>query len=236
MFQFLYEVQLAIRGSLTGAIDGFAQSQDWGVLAAMMPLGIVFGAAHAMTPGHSKSILATYVLGSGTKPTRAVLTSLVLAATHITSAVLLAVVTNSLVTRTLVGAGRAPALENFSRYLLVAIGLWLVLRAWSRRPHVHGEGYMAGFIAGLVPCPLTLFVMTLAVSRGVPEAGLAFALAMFLGVAAVLVGIAVTVTLARSWAEGWIGRHGARLAVASRWLDTLAGVALIAIALHELSR
>jgi ABC-type nickel/cobalt efflux system permease component RcnA len=236
MFQFLYEVQLAIRGSLTGAIDGFAQTQDWGVLLAMMPLGIVFGAAHAMTPGHSKSILATYVLGSGLSPYRAVLTSLILAATHISSAVLLAVIANTLVTRTLVGAGRAPALENLSRYMLVAIGLWLVLRAWRSRPHVHGEGYMAGFIAGLVPCPLTLFVMTLAVSRGVPEAGLAFAVAMFLGVAAVLVSIAATVAFARNWAEGWMERHGARLATVSRWLETLAGVALIAIALHELAR
>ena len=236
MFQFLYEVQLAIRGSLTGAIDGFAQTQDWGVLLAMMPLGIVFGAAHAMTPGHSKSILATYVLGSGLSPYRAVLTSLILAATHISSAVLLAVIANTLVTRTLVGAGRAPALENLSRYMLVAIGLWLVLRAWRSRPHVHGEGYMAGFIAGLVPCPLSLFVMTLAVSRGVPEAGLAFAVAMFLGVAAVLVSIAATVAFARNWAEGWMERHGARLATVSRWLETLAGVALIAIALHELAR
>ena len=78
--------------------------------------------------------------------------------------------------------------------------------------------------------------MTLAVSRGVPEAGLAFAVAMFLGVAAVLVSIAATVALARTWAEGWTGRHGARLAVTSRWLDTVAGVALIAIAFHELSR
>jgi nickel/cobalt exporter len=236
MFEYLYGIQLAIRGSLTGAIDGFARTEDWNVLLAMMPLGIVFGAAHAMTPGHSKSILATYVLGSGLRPYRAVLTSLILAATHITSAVLLAVITNTLVTRTLVGAGRAPALENISRYMLVAIGIWLVLRAWRSRPHMHGEGYIAGFVAGLVPCPLTLFVMTLAVSRGVPEAGLTFAAAMFLGVGAVLVAIAGTVSFARNWAEGWIGRHAARLSLASRWLDTVAGMALVGIALLELSR
>ena len=236
MFEFLFEVQRAIRGSLTGAIEGFAGTQDWGFLIAMMPLGIVFGAAHAMTPGHSKSILATYVLGSGLSPVRAVITSLVLAATHITSAVLLAVIANTLVTRTLVGAGRAPALENLSRYILVAIGLWLALRAWRARPHVHGEGYLMGFVAGLVPCPLTLFVMMLAVSRGVPEAGLAFAVAMFLGVAAVLVSIAATVAFARDWAEGWMGRHGARLSVVSRWQEMAAGLALAGIALHELSR
>jgi ABC-type nickel/cobalt efflux system permease component RcnA len=93
-----------------------------------------------------------------------------------------------------------------------------------------------GIVAGLVPCPLTLFVMMLAVSRGVPEAGLAFALAMFLGVAAVLISIAATVAFARDRAEGWMGRHGARLSVASRWLDVFAGLALIGVALQELSR
>jgi ABC-type nickel/cobalt efflux system permease component RcnA len=236
MFEFLFEVQRAIRGSLTAATKNFDRTQDWGVLITMMPLGIVFGVAHAMTPGHSKSILATYVLGSGLSPWRAVLSSLVLAATHITSAVLLAVVANNLVTRTLVGAGRVPALENLSRYMLMAIGLWLVLRAWRARPHVRGEGYLMGFVAGLVPCPLTLFVMMLVVSRGVPEAGLAFAVAIFLGVAAVLVSIAATVAFARDWAEGWMGRRGARLSVVSRCLDIIAGVALIALALHELSR
>lgn len=95
----------------------------------MLPFGIVFGMAHAMTPGHSKSFRAPYVLGSGLRLSRAVVTSLILAATHITSAVLRALVANSLVTRTLVGAGRAPALENISRFTLLATGIWLVAKA-----------------------------------------------------------------------------------------------------------
>lgn len=134
MLTILYEIQFAIRGSLSAAIEDFAACGDWSLLFAMMPLGIVFGAAHAMTPGHSKSILASYVLGSGLSPGRAVMTSLILAATHIYCAVLLAVVANTLVRRTLVGVGRAPALESISRYMLVAIGIWLIWRAWRARP------------------------------------------------------------------------------------------------------
>jgi nickel/cobalt exporter len=236
MFEMLFEIQRAIRGSLSGAIGDFAQTGSWSILLAMMPLGIVFGAAHAMTPGHSKSVLASYVLGSNLKPMRAFLTSVALSATHITSAVLLAVIANTLVTRTLVGAGRAPALETISRGMLVVIGAWLVIRAVRNRPHAHGEGYLMGFIAGLVPCPLTLFIMVMAVSRGVPEAGLTFALCMFLGVGAVLGAIAATVALARQWAMAWIGTHGVRLAFASRWLDIAAGFSLLAISFAELYR
>ena len=181
MFAFLIDVQRSIYAALSGDIVAYSNSRDLTQLLAVLPLGIVFGAAHALTPGHSKSVLAAYVLGSGLSPLKALLTSFVLSVTHISSAVFLAVVANSLVTRTLVGAGRAPTLEWLSRLMLVAIGLWLIFRAVRARPHVHGEGITTGFIAGLIPCPLTLFVMTFALSRGSPEAGLAFSVSMLLG-------------------------------------------------------
>ena len=198
MLAFLFDVQRMIHAALSSDITAYANSRDFTALLAVLPLGIVFGAAHALTPGHSKSVLAAYILGSGLKPSRALLTSFVLSVTHISSAVLLASVANSLVTRSLVGAGRAPSLEWTSRLILVAIGLWLIFRAIRAKPHVHGEGIAAGFIAGLIPCPLTLFVMTFALSRGAPEAGLAFSVSMLLGVAAILGAVAVVSAIARN--------------------------------------
>jgi ABC-type nickel/cobalt efflux system permease component RcnA len=121
MFEFLVAVQRAIRDTLSGHIESFAANGDWSTLFAMLPLGIAFGIAHAMTPGHSKSVLASFVLGIGASVGRAAATSLLLSATHIVSAIVLALVANSLVTRTLVGAGRAPALEYTSRMALVVI-------------------------------------------------------------------------------------------------------------------
>ncbi|TIW69718.1 MAG: ABC transporter permease, partial [Mesorhizobium sp.] len=72
-----------------------------------------------------------------------------------------------------------PALETLSRGLLGLIGVWIIWRALRgrHRHHVH-EGEAVGFMAGLIPCPLTLFVMTYAISRGIPWAGLVFAVAM----------------------------------------------------------
>lgn len=236
MLAFLFDVQRTIHAALSSDIAAYANSRDVFALLAVLPLGIVFGAAHALTPGHSKSVLAAYILGSGLKPARALLTSFVLSLTHISSAVLLATVANSLVTRSLVGAGRAPSLEWTSRLILVAIGLWLIFRAIRGRPHVHGEGIAAGFIAGLIPCPLTLFVMTLALSRGAPEAGLAFSLSMLLGVAAILGTVAVISAIARNSLAHLFDQHGATIARVSRGLDALAGVALTAIALLELAR
>ena len=236
MMAFLIDVQRNIYAALTSDITAYSNSRDITALLAVLPLGVVFGAAHALTPGHSKSVFAAYILGSGLKPSRALLTSFVLSVTHISSAVLLALVTNSLVTRSLVGAGRAPSIEWTSRLILVAIGLWLIFRAIRARPHVHGEGIATGFIAGLIPCPLTLFVMTLALSRGAPEAGLAFSVSMLLGVAAILGSVAVVSAVARSLLTHVFEHHGTAIGRVSRVLDVFAGIALTSIALFELSR
>jgi len=80
-----------------------------------------------MTPGHSKSSLVAYAIGKDVWAPRAFLTSAVLAISHVAMAVLLAFAFTSLVQRTVVGAGQAPALEWANRCLLLAIGLWLLL-------------------------------------------------------------------------------------------------------------
>ena len=234
MFEFLVGIQQTIREALSVSIASFAETGNWTALLYVLPMGIIFGTAHAMTPGHSKSVLAAYIASTDLKPLKALVPALVLSLTHITSAVLLALITNALVTRTVVGAGRAPVLESISRWTLVAIGLWLVIRSFRTASHPHAEGPAVGFVAGLVPCPLTLFIMVLAISRGVPEAGLMFALAMLIGVGLVLATVAAVTALARGWFVSLLGRHGKGLAFTAQALECSAGVLLIAIAAREL--
>jgi ABC-type nickel/cobalt efflux system permease component RcnA len=71
MLGFIVDIQRDIRGALSDDIAAFAASGDWSSLLAVLPLGTVFGAAHALTPGHSKSVLAAYVAGSGLTRLRA---------------------------------------------------------------------------------------------------------------------------------------------------------------------
>jgi nickel/cobalt transporter (NicO) family protein len=232
----LFSVQRWIYASLTADLSAFAATRNWTALAAMLPLGVLFGAVHALTPGHGKTVLATYLVGSRLAAMRSVAIAGVLALTHVGSAVILALAASSLVTRTLGGVGRAPLLENLSRGLLAAIGAWLIWRAWRGRAHPHGEGLMVGVVAGLVPCPLTLFAMVVALARGVPEAGLTFAAAMMVGVGLTLAAVAALTILARDWVVGITTRHGASLERLSRGLDALAGTLLLMIGGYELLR
>jgi nickel/cobalt transporter (NicO) family protein len=139
-----------------------------------------------------------------------------------------------LVSVTLGSAGRAPELEAVSRGLLGLIGLWMLWQAIRNTGHVHGQGAAAGFSAGLIPCPLTLFVMTFAITRGVPQAGIAFAAVMMLGVAVVLCTVALLAILFRTQMLRLFESRPALLQTATRTLQIVAGLVLIAIAANAL--
>lgn len=225
----VYSAQSWIHAELRAYLTGFAKTGDWSALMAVVPFGVVFGAIHALTPGHGKSILATYLAGSRLAAAQGVGVAGLLSLTHVGMSVLLALTAAPLIDRSLTGAGRAPALEAISYGVLAAIGLWFLLRAWFEAAHSHSEreGYSVGVVAGLVPCPLTLFVMIAAVAMGIPAAGLAFAAAMMLGVALTLGSLAAAVVLLRGRAVDWLARNGAQLGAVSRVLDGATGAGLI---------
>ena len=230
MLELLVSLQTTIRTGLGSQIEAFAASRDILALVGMLPLAIVFGMAHALTLGHSKSLLAAYAVGSDLGRLRVIAVAMALTLTHIGSAVVLALVANMLVTRTIVGAGQAPALQLISGALMLSVGAWLILRAVIGRRHVHGEGIAAGVAAGLIPCPLKLFLMFFAVSRGVPEAGVTFALAMVIGVGIVLALVAVFSVWARVLFLKLVADRPIALQNAVRIVDGLAGVVIITLA------
>src|SRR5882672_5415019 len=234
MMEQLAAIQRAIYLTISADLSAFAAARNWWTLATVLPFGIVFGAVHALMPGHGKAVLASYVMGSRVAALRATAIASVQALTHVGSAVVLALLAAPLVTRTLGGVGRAPALELLSRGLLIAIGAWLIFRAVRGREHPHGEGLAVGLIAGLVPCPLTLFAMFFALGRGVPEAGLIFAVAMMLGVGVTLAAVALVSVLARETVVRFTTRHGASIQKLGRVLDGMAGAAMIIVAAREL--
>ena len=237
MFETLFDIQREIHSALGGHIGRFAKSGDWVAFATFLPLGIVFGAVHALTPGHSKAVLATYLAGSSLGIAKSLLVSMTLSLTHVGVAVLIALLSLPVLSRTLDSVGQSPLLDDMSRGLLGLIGLWMLAQAFRSQEHAHssGQGIAAGVVAGLVPCPLTLFAMTFAMLRGVPEAGLAFAATMALGIAFTLSGVATATVLCRQSVTRLIRERPAALERTLRGLQAIAGIALVAVAVMELS-
>lgn len=239
MMDMLVAWQRWIYDGARGSILEFGQSGDPWLLIGMAATGVLFGAIHALTPGHGKTILASYLAGSGSGVWQGISMSTVLAATHVLTAVLIAFFAANLMERSFTGGGRAPALELVSRYLLVAIGLWLLWRALRSKP-VHTrqrnpkEGLGIALTTGLVPCPLTLFVVVAALSRGVPEAGLVFAGAMLAGIALTLGLVAAAAVAGRKTFLALADRNGAAISRVSRALDAAAGLLIILFAGQDL--
>src|SRR5215211_1449274 len=127
--QILVDLQRWVYGSITEYLNAFSATGDWFSLTTVLPLGIIFGAVHALTPGHGKTVLASYLVGSRLAVVRSVGVAGILSITHVASAVLLALVGAPLLSRTLVGAGRSEILEDVSRGSIALIGVWLVVRA-----------------------------------------------------------------------------------------------------------
>lgn len=73
----LVALQATIHGAIAQHIEAFAASGDWLTLLAVLPMGMLFGAAHGLTPGHNKLVLASYVVGDSVPALRASLMALV---------------------------------------------------------------------------------------------------------------------------------------------------------------
>ena len=125
---FLITIQGWIRKSITADLNAFVATHDWAALFLILPREIGFGAVHALTPGHGKTVLASYLVGSRLAVLRGLGVAGALALTHVGSAVLLALTAAPLITLTLGGAGQAPLLEALSRGMLGLIGLWFLVR------------------------------------------------------------------------------------------------------------
>jgi ABC-type nickel/cobalt efflux system permease component RcnA len=111
----------------------------------------------------------------------------------------------------------------------------MVVRAFGwRRRRSKAEGPVVAVVAGLIPCPLTLFAMVFAIGQGVVEAGLAFAASMIVGIAGTLAAVALLAVFARNRLVGLLDRNQKTLARVSRALEGAAGAFLVMIGINEI--
>ena len=110
-------------------------------------------------------------------------TGMLLALTHVGLAVVLVLAGVAVISRSFAQGGRAPAFDVASATLIVLIGMYLVYRAiWPSLHAHHRDGRTLAMATGLVPCPLTTFILTYALVHDKLAVGLAAVIAMLGGV------------------------------------------------------
>ena len=114
---------------LTPAVIG------WGLLFAF-----AFGAAHALSPGHGKTMVAAYLVGSRGTPRHAVTLGLVVTLTH-TFGVFALGFALLVASRYVLPEKLFPALSALSGLLIFGVGLWLLMSRLQNLQGGHGHSH-----------------------------------------------------------------------------------------------
>jgi nickel/cobalt exporter len=207
------------RGALLRAPDRIADSgfaslvaRDrlgvWVVLGSLV-VALFWGAAHALSPGHGKTIVTAYLVGQRGTPRHAALLGLIVTVTHTIGVFGLGLVTLML-SRFIVPDQLYPWLNLASGVLVVAIGASVLRARWQRRAHHRQDHHhhehdlsrrsllAVGVSGGLLPCPSALVVLLAAISLHRVGFGLLLIVAFSAGLALTITGIGLAAVLARS--------------------------------------
>lgn len=191
-----------------GSFESLIQRGDLGVGVVLVSLLIAsfWGAAHALSPGHGKAMVAAYLVGSRGTPRHALLLGLTVTVTHTAGVFGLGLVTLGL-SELIVPEQLYPWLNLVSALLVVGVGL-SVLRARLRRRrtqhhhHHHGERSLRDLLAvgisgGLLPCPTALVVLLAAISLHRVGYGLVLILAFSVGLAGAMTAVGLAAVSAK---------------------------------------
>jgi ABC-type nickel/cobalt efflux system permease component RcnA len=223
-----------------------SQLSVWVILASL-GAALFWGAAHALSPGHGKTIVTAYLVGQRGTARHAALLGLIVTVTHTIGVFALGLVTLAL-SQFIVPDRLYPWLNLVSGLLVVAIGASVLRSRWShaRRHHHHHHHehdtglrslFAVGVSGGLLPCPSALVVLLAAISLHRVAFGLLLILAFSAGLALSITGIGLAAVLARSAFRraSFEGRLVRLLPAASALVILAAGLAMTLRAVPRVS-
>ena len=183
------------------------------VILASLGAALFWGMAHALSPGHGKTIVTAYLVGQRGTPRHAALLGLVVTATHTVGVFALGAVT-LLLSRFIVPETLYPWLNFTSGVLVVLIGASVLRSRWRHsRAHTRGHDHhhhhdhedglsrrslvAVGVSGGLLPCPSALVVLLAAITLHRVAFGMLLVVAFSAGLALTITGIGLAAVLAR---------------------------------------
>ena len=192
-----------------------------GALLLALAIAAFWGAAHALTPGHGKALIAAYLVGTKGRPRDAILLGGTVTVTHTAGVFALGFVTLGL-SAFVVPERLYPWLTLVSGVLVIVVGASVLAQRLRSRGHEHRHGHGhghhdahahhdqhhddaltsrgilgVGIAAGLLPCPSALVVLLSAIALHRIGLGLALIVAFSVGLAATITAIGLVAVLAR---------------------------------------
>jgi nickel/cobalt transporter (NicO) family protein len=241
--------------AFTALVGERSLSPGFAVVALLLAVGL--GAAHAVAPGHGKTVMAAYLVGLRGTLRQAATIGATVTVTHTAGVLVLGLVLSA--SRAVASERVYPWLGLGSGLLLAAVGLGLLVRARTGHRHPHGHGHndhhhhhhdhvaagrplgrrglvALGLAGGLVPSPSAVVVLLGGIALGQAWFGVALVVAYGLGMAATLTGVGLLLAHLRTRmdrrlhlpAGSLLSRLGRLLPAVTASVIVLVGVALAA--------
>ena len=221
------------------------------VILASLAAAFFWGMAHALSPGHGKTIVAAYLVGQRGTPWHAAALGAIVTATHTIGVFALGLVTLAL-SAFIVPEQLYPWLNLVSGVLVVAIGATVFRSRFRHRGHAHGHTHhhhheheapsrrslvAVGVTGGLLPCPSALVVLLAAISLHRVAFGMLLIVAFSAGLALSITGIGLVAVFAKQVFKraSFEGRLVRLLPAASALVILAAGLAMTVRALPKVS-
>lgn len=213
-------------------------------------LALLFGAAHAIEPGHGKTALFTYLASGKCTWREGVTIALSSSITHSVVVLVLALLSHTLFSHVEnLDQQIVNGLRFVSAFIICSIGVYLYFKKSPSNcshceSHVHGDSHdhhhhekkdttskntlmasgLLGFATGLIPCPSVVVAYLAGVSSGNSFLGLKTVLFFALGMALSLVTLVIVFSIGGKKMDSYLQRKSFSL----NW-NKIQGVAFVLI-------
>ncbi len=239
----------AIDRQLVAIRDG----HGFAVILSGLAIAFLYGVFHALGPGHGKTIIVGYFLGRGGSIGRGLAMASWISLSHVIGAIVIIGVAHFILAHSLL----TPVEENWwlrliSYGAILAIGLFMLIRALAGRGHMHAHGHghdhdhdhahdhahharrrreqrLLAVAAGFLPCSGAVLILLFAFGNGMLMIGVLMTLTIAFGMGLTLAALGIASLLTHRHAIARFGgtdRAASVLALLGPILISLIGAIL----------
>lgn len=168
----------------------------------------VLGALHAFEPGHGKSVMAVFVMGTDADLKDASILGLTVVFSHVIVVILLGIASIFLLGALNVDTTH-DVMSLIGGVILIAVGAWIIRKYHHPHHHEHEVDTKKGVVAiglstGLIPCPTALAVLLFSIGNNQIYNGLIYVLIFSAGLAISITLLSVLFVKGRGFVQTYM--------------------------------
>ncbi len=202
-------VQRSLNKHLAELTKKIKETKSTKILFLIILITFIYGAVHALGPGHGKTLTFSYFLSEETNIKKGITVGCIIGFLHATSALVLVLILYFTIKKAYLNniESMSRTIKIISYSLIAGIGLFLLIKNiynTNRKKNIKGEGIKPfqsaipfSLAVGLIPCTGATIVLLFSLSLGVLKIGIISTFFMALGMAVTISSVGILTVLAK---------------------------------------